>query len=429
MTEDSGAGGDAAADSGTTDGGPGDAGSDAGPGDDAGPSDDAGSDAGPPGSCPTTPLPALTTVSITSRRSPFTRPVDVAQAPGRPDTLFVVEQAGRIRVVRGGSVVGTFLDIRSRVRDRENERGLLGLAFHPDYETNGRFFVFYTAQEPATPHPIVVAEYARSASDPDVANPTEVARLVDDPDPESNHNGGNLAFGPDGFLYAGIGDGGGAGDRHPGNGNGQNLTTLSGSILRLDVDNTAGAYAAAGNPFTMPTGLPQIWAYGLRNPWRFSFDRTTGDLYIGDVGQNAVEEIDFQPASSTGGENYGWRAFEGTRVFDAPLTATVGPIHTPPILDIPQSGDAVFPGPRAIVGGYVYRGAAIPSLDGWYIFGDAASAEVGAFRYCEDSVRDYQRVPGLMGRGAALSSLGEDLAGELYLVYLFGNEVHQIVAM
>ena len=284
------------------------------------------------------------------------------------DTLWVVERRGRIRLVRGGAVLGTdFLDIRGRVLDDEQERGLLGLAFHPGYATNGRFFVFYTADESGTP--TIIAEYGRSAGDPDVADTTEVRRLVDLNDPEWNHNGGMIAFRSDGFLYAAIGDGGGGGDAHGPIGHGLNRTTLFGNILRLDVDDAAGDFAAAGNPFTMPTGLPQIWAYGLRNPWRFSFDRSTGDLYMGDVGENAWEEINVTPIGDGGGQNYGWRAYEADTVFDPGLTSMVSP-HASPAVSISQSSDPIFgSGACAVIGGYVYRGAAIAGLDGWYFYG------------------------------------------------------------
>ncbi|MCZ7682590.1 MAG: PQQ-dependent sugar dehydrogenase [Sandaracinaceae bacterium] len=206
---------------------------------------------------------------------------------------------------------------------------------------------------------------------------------------------------------------------------------LFGKILRLDVDNVGGGYAADGNPFgpaTSPSGLPQIWAYGLRNPWRFSFDRTTGDLWIGDVGQGDWEEIDFQPASSTGGENYGWAAYEGTSVFRSSLLGNATN-HTPPVLEYDHAGaEGVIHG-YAVTGGYVYRGSAVPALRGWYLFGDyiglGGGTPVAALRYCDGGVASAQQVPGLSGVLDELTSFGEDNAGELYML---GDRVVRIVA-
>ena len=227
-------------------------------------------DGGVSGDCADAPLPALMTQEVADER--FDSPVFVTSAPGDFDRLFVVEKPGRIKIVRDGRILGSsFLEIGVATVD---EQGLLGLAFHPNYAANGRFFVFYT---PNGSGANIVAEYRRSDADPDRADPTEVRRIVDIPDREPrNHNGGMIAFGPDGYLYVGLGDEGGANDDHGTIGNGQDRTTLFGSILRLDVDNAAGNYAAPGNPFTLPDGQPQIWLYGLRNPWRFSFDRASG---------------------------------------------------------------------------------------------------------------------------------------------------------
>lgn len=408
---------------GTDSGGDTDATVDMDAGTDSGGPVDAGMDAGPPPPCEAPTIPDLGTVPVVAGMS-FDNPVFLTQAPGDAETLFVVEKAGYIRAIRDGAVLPTpFLDIDAVVSSG-GEMGLLGLAFHPDYETNGRFFVYYT---PSGRN--VVAEYRRSDGDPLVADRTEIDRLVDIPDPESNHNGGMLAFGPDGFLYVAMGDGGAGGDPHGPIGNGQNLQTLLGKILRLDVEAAASEYVAAGNPFTSPDGLPQIWAYGLRNPWRFSFDRFTGDLYIADVGQNAVEEVDFQPASSMGGENYGWRAFEGSSVFDGSLAGMVTN-HTPPIFEVGHdSTTEVLRGACSITGGYVYHGTAIPALRGAYLFGDACSDDVAAFRYCEGEVMGAQRIPSLNGLGAQLSSFGEDHDGELYLIYHASGDVLKIVPM
>lgn len=379
-------------------------------------------DGAPSDVCPTDPmpLPELTATPITS--VPFASPVFVTQAPGRPDALWVVEQGGRIQLVRNGEVT-TFLDIRSRVISG-GERGLLGLAFHPEYATNGRFFVFYT---PLDRSQNVVAEYRRSRDDPNVADDVEIARLVEIDDLESNHNGGMIAFGADGYLYVAIGDGGGGGDRHGTIGNGLDTNTLFGKLLRLDVDRADAGYAAAGNPFEDGGGLPQIWAYGLRNPWRFSFDRATGDLWLGDVGQGNYEEIDFRPRSAPAGANFGWRAYEGFSVFDEETTSLVTD-HAEPVFVIDRSAP-LLEGACSITGGYVYRGSAIPALQGIYLFGDYCSRQVGALRYCEGEVRDAQTVPGLEGLAPGLASFGEDLAGELYLVYIGGGTVMRIEAM
>lgn len=379
-------------------------------------------DAAPPPLCGPPIIPPLATENIAGSDT-FRDPVSVVQAPGSTDTLWVVEQRGRIQLVRGGATVGTFLDITSDV-DFGGERGLLGLAFHPDYASNGRFFVYYN---PSSENVDVVAEYGVTA-DPDVASSTEVARLVAQDSQESNHNGGGLAFSPiDGMLYAGLGDGGGGGDDHGAIGNGLNLNILLGKILRLDPDNAAGDYAAAGNPFSAPTGLPQIWAYGIRNPWRMTFDQLTGDFYIGDVGQNQWEEIDIQPASSTGGENYGWRAYEGLSVFRMGDVGEV-PVHTEPVLVVEHDSDPLLRGACSIAGGYVYRGSAIPELQGVYFFGDYCSNDIAAFRWCEGSVMGAQRVEDLRLTGGALAAFGQDNAGEIYIVNLRSGEVLRVIS-
>jgi glucose/arabinose dehydrogenase len=415
---------------GGTDSGPGmdGGGVDSGPTPDGGgvdsptPEDGGGDAFVPPPPCEPPVLPALTTEEIVAGHN-FSAPVFVGQAPGVTDTLWVVEQRGRILLVRDGAVVGTpFLDIRTST-DYGGERGLLGLAFHPDYATNRRFFVYYT---PNSAHQNVVAEYQRSMDDPDVADPTEVQRLMEVTDPEDNHDGGMLAFGPDGFLYVGTGDGGGGGDNHGTYGNGLNTDVLLGKILRLDVDGTA-PFAAAGNPFEGGGGLPQIWAYGLRNPWRFSFDRATGDLYIADVGQGDWEEVDIQPASSTGGENYGWRAYEGFAVYRAGDVDRV-PVHAEPVLVVEHDTTTdLLRGACSITGGYVYQGSAIPDLRGVYLFGDYCSDDIGAFRWCEGAVMGDQRVADLRGVGNGIASFGEDNAGEMYMAFVQDGTVVKIV--
>ncbi len=378
---------------------------------------DAAADAPSPGCDPIT-LPTLRAEDL----GRFNAPVFATQAPGRPGDVFVVEQGGRIRIWRSGGTLDTpFLDIRDRVR-HAGERGLLGLAFHPDFETNGRFFVYYT---PSGAMRNVVAEYRRSPDDPDVADSTELRRLLNPMDPEGNHNGGMLAFGPDGYLYVGMGDGGGGCDRHGSIGNAQDLESPFGKIHRLDVDAAGSRLAPADNPFVGATGLDTIWAYGLRNPWRFSFDRVTGDLYVGDVGQNTWEEVTVQPAGTPAGRNYGWRDYEGLERSTASGCMPTGRVteenHFRPALTVRLgSSDEVVRDACAIIGGYVYRGSAIPQLRGYYLYGDFCSGDVAAFRYCDGMVVGHQRLT-IEGRANRLASFGEGLDGELYLVFLSGR--------
>lgn len=362
----------------------------------------------------------VTTESIAGEHQ-FDKPVYLTQPPGESDALYVVERAGKILVVEDGEVRKTpFLDIRERVGTGHTERGLLGLAFHPKYPENGRFFLYYT---PEDAHKNVVAEWTIEDG-----QPREVRRLIEPRDPEDNHNGGMITFGPDGYLWVGMGDGGGAGDRHGEIGNGLNTETLFGSILRLDVDAPEREFAAEGNPFVGSDGKDQVWAYGLRNPWRFSFDRETGELYIGDVGQNEVEEISYAPAGAEPGRNYGWRAYEGHAVYDDDLTERVDD-HAAPIVTFEhQSDNAPIRGGCSVTGGYVYRGDSVPGLDGAYLYGDFCSMDVAAFKYCDGHVVGHQRVPGLHARGQGLGSFGEDNAGNMYLLYHTGGQVERIVA-
>jgi hypothetical protein len=335
--------------------------------------------------------------------------------------LFVVEQnTGQIRIIKSGTVLPTpFLNIGALI-SAGGERGLLSMAFHPDYANNGHFFVNYTNTSGNT----VIARYTVSV-DPDLADPTSALILKTINQTAANHNGGQLQFGPNGYLYVGMGDGGSFDD--PFN-NAQDPQSLLGKMLRLDVD-AGPPYIPASNPFVGdPSTLDEIWALGLRNPWRFSFDRDTGDLYIADVGQNAREEVDFQPAPSSGGENYGWDCEEG---FDCTPTNNGGygcacgdPDLTPPILDVNHSGSC------SITGGYVYRGCALPDLVGTYFFSDYCGGYVRTFRYAEgDPVPPavIDRTAELAPITGAIVSFGEDAAGELYIVTLAGN-VYKIIA-
>ncbi len=344
-------------------------------------------------------------------------PSPVALAHAGDSRLFIVLKGGKIRVFDGTDTT-TFLDISGLV-STDGERGLLGLAFHPNYASNGFFFVYYSNSGGNE----VIARYSVSP-DPDLADADSARILLTIPHPgQSNHNGGGLAFGPDGYLYAAVGDGGSAGD--PPN-NAQNLGKFLGKILRLDVDVAAGCPPTcyeipATNPFLEspvdnPATLPEIWAYGLRNPWRITFDRLTGDLFIGDVGQGAREEIDFQPATgSTGGRNYEWRCKEGFADF-SPSTTCSGTL-VPPILDY-DHGEGC-----AVTGGYRYRGAQLPSLQKVYVFGDFCSGTI--WGGIEGTPGNWSRVV-LVASGLHVSSFGEDVDGELYVLDL-GGGVYRIV--
>ncbi|MFQ5796788.1 MAG: PQQ-dependent sugar dehydrogenase, partial [Candidatus Bipolaricaulia bacterium] len=326
------------------------------------------------------------------------RPVAVTHAGDGSGRLFITLQTGKIVIYDGTQVLPTlFLDISSLVRCC-GERGLLSVAFHPNYKNNGFFYVNYTESRGAT----VIARYTVSA-DPNVADPNSATILLTVSQPFSNHNGGQLQFGPDGYLYIGMGDGGSGGD--PQN-NGQSLRTLLGKMLRIDVDGGVPYAIPPDNPFVGPPGArDEIWALGLRNPWRFSFDRLTGDLFIADVGQGSWEEVNLQPVSSPGGENYGWRLMEGNHCFN-PSTGCNDGTLIPSILEYDHSLGC------SITGGYRYRGAQIPELDGTYIYGDYCSGKIwGA---TEDSSGGWT-VTELLDTNFLISTFGEDEAGELYL--------------
>lgn len=331
----------------------------------------------------------------------LTSPVLATHAGDGSNRLFIVEQTGRIKILpSGGNTANLYLDISSKVLFG-GERGLLGLAFHPQFATNRRFFVNYTRQPDGA---TVIAEYHQSAANLNVADVTETILFTVD-QPYSNHNGGMLAFGKDGYLYIGMGDGGSAND--PEN-RAQNVDELLGKILRIDVDH-AGAAAPYSSPpdnpyFGATPGRDEIYAVGLRNPWRFSFDRSTGQLYVGDVGQGAREEIDLV----TKGGNYGWRIREGTVCsdLDPALCGQAG--LTGPFTDYDHSG-----GRCSVTGGYIYRGNQQALSQGAYLFGDYCSGEVFLWQNGTQQV--------LLSTGKNISSFGEDEAGELYLVDLGGT--------
>lgn len=345
----------------------------------------------------------------------LSQPVFLTHAPADSTRLFVVEKTGRIRIIRNGALLASpFLDLSDSVSSG-SEQGLLGMAFSPDYASSGRFYVSYTS-----PHgnqsggSSVIARY-RVSPQPDLADPASGFTLLRVDQPYSNHNGGMIAFGPDGFLYFGLGDGGSGGDP---NGTGQNRADLLGSMLRLDVSG-AGAYTIpASNPYAgSTTDRRELWNFGLRNPWRFSFDRETGDLYIGDVGQNAHEEIDLQPAGSGGGENYGWNLMEGLTCYDSSRCNRSGLVL--PLLDYGHGNGC------SVTGGYVYRGSAIPALRGRYFYGDYCGGWIRSFRLQNGRAEDRQEHRSLETPGS-LTSFGEDAAGELYVLTQNGN-VYRLV--
>ena len=358
---------------------------------------------GAPASCeasPVTGTPQLTAVRIASGLS---SPLDVQAIPGDRARLFVVEQVGRIRIVRGGAVLATpFLDIAARI-STGGERGLLGLAFHPSYAQNGRLFVNYTDRAGDTQ----IAEF-RALPAADVVDPASERQILFVRQPFANHNGGGLAFGNDGMLYIGLGDGGSGGDPQ---GNGQNLATPLGKMLRIDVDRGAPFAVPADNPFVATAGaFPAVWAYGLRNPWRFAFDRATGDMYIGDVGQNALEEVDVGLAARRGGENYGWSIMEGSRCF-RPSSGCPTAGLTLPVVEYGR-GDGC-----SITGGVVYRGCRMPGYHGTYFYGDYCTAMIRSFRLVNGQALDQRDWTAALGRGIGnISAFGVDADGEIHIV-------------
>src|SRR5688500_11037085 len=386
--------------------------------------------------------------SIHQRAGGLVNPIGLANANDGSNRVFIVEQAGCIRFFLLGAVVGSpcgqagtrFLDIRSRLVSG-GERGLLGLAFHPQYASNGFFFVHYTSAANATPPArntgdIVISRFTVTA-DPNVADPASERILMVIPHSQfSNHNGGQVAFGPDGFLYIAVGDGGSGGDPSD---NGQNLNSLLGKIHRIDVDEPAAPFYRipptnpfqSGGPGTCGNGCDEIWAYGLRNPWRFSFDRLTGDLYIGDVGQGAWEEIDFQPAGAAGGRNYGWDVLEGG--LHGAAQVPVGNCHE----NVPVGACAAFINGGStlpileydrltgttVIGGHVYRGRPFSSVwTGSYVFADFGSGRI--WRGVRDGAGNWQ-MPEMFTGINTITSFGEDDQGNLYFTRI-GGTLHQL---
>ncbi len=337
------------------------------------------------------------------------RPLAVRSASDGSSRLYIVEQPGRIRVLADGEMQERpFLDLSNRIGDDRNEQGLLGLAFHPHFDTNRRLFVNYTDLAGNT----VVSEFA--AVDGRTADPASEAVILTLDQPFANHNAGDLAFGPDGLLWIATGDGGGAGDPR---GNAQDPQSLLGKLLRIDVDNGSTYVVPADNPFVQdPAVRDEIWALGLRNPWRFSFDRCTGDLFMADVGQFEWEEVNFEEAADPGGHNYGWNTMEGRHCFQGDSCSREG--LTLPVFEYSHATGC------SITGGYVYRGLRSSRLRGAYVFADFCSGTIWGLRPMDGN---QWRAEELIRTELSISGFGEDENGELYVAALRSGAIYRLV--
>jgi glucose/arabinose dehydrogenase len=376
-------------------------------------------------------VPALRIVPVNATATSFA--TFAMQPPGSSD-WYIVEQRGRILIIRDGQILATpFLDIQTAMGNGLGERGLLSVAFHPNYAENGRFFTMGTPGNNAdgtysATSADAVVEWSRDPNNPDVALPNKVRDIVVLPASDDNHNGGTIVFGPDNYLYAGTGDGGG-GCESSKPGQVQDTTKLFGKILRLDVDGTA-PFAAPGNPFPDD---PRVYHYGLRNPFRLNFDNQTGDLFIGDVGQSAFEEISVAPGNAPG-QNFGWPAYEGEAQGTCGPKPLGGPSpYTPPIVSIDRRGgsSSPFASYSSIIGGRVYRGSAIPSLQGVYLFADFGGNVMGALRYCGGQVYGPVAVPLSQittpnGSPSQITSFVQGNDGELYVTYGSSTRIGRI---
>ena len=365
------------------------------------------SDAGPN-------LPTGEGVQLLEIASGLSLPLYLTAPAGDLSRLFIVEKTGGIRIVKDGTLLpAPFLDISGQVTGGM-EQGLLGLAFPPDYASTGRFVVHYTDTAGDTRLSVF-----QVSANPDIADPSSEQVILTADQPAPNHNGGQVAFGPDGFLYLGLGDGGGSNDPQ---GRGQDLSELLASILRVNVQSGTSYTVPADNPFVaqQPATRPEVWSYGLRNPWRFSWDRANGDLYIADVGQNAREEINVAPAANGGGKgvNYGWSIMEGDQCLGGGQCDQTG-------LTLPTF-QYNHPEGCSVIGGYVYRGSALPVLQGLYFYGDFCNGWVHSFRYAGGTATEVTDWPALR-TASPLNSFGEDAAGELYVLESSGR-VSKIVA-
>jgi len=363
--------------------------------------------------------PSIVELGVKEFLNGLKKPVFATHANDGSGRLFIVEQAGHIRIYHEGTLLETpFIDISERVNDKANEQGLLGLAFAPDYAESGHFFVNYTDSQGDT----VIARFQMNTDEPNMADPNSEFVVLNIEQPARNHNGGMVAFGPDGYLYIGTGDGGAANDRYD---NGQNPATLLGKMLRLDVT------SAPDQPYLVPADNPwvdaqwqgadvrdEIWSIGLRNPWRFSFDRLASALWIGDVGQNEYEEIHYTAPNSGGGHNYGWPIMEGIHCFGAEKCDQSG-------LILPVQEQS-HPANCSITGGYVYRGSAYPILDGVYFYSDFCSGTVWAF-YANTAGEWVNEA--MLDSGLLVSSFAEDEAGELYLLGHHSGTIFQLIVV
>jgi glucose/arabinose dehydrogenase len=359
-------------------------------------------------------LPQGTGAHLQQIASGLSLPLYLTAPAGDLSRLFIVEKTGGIRIVKDGTLLPVpFLDISGQVSSGA-EQGLLGLAFPPDYASTGRFVVHYTDNAGNTRVSVF-----QVSTNPDIADASSEQVILTADQPAPNHNGGQVAFGPDGFLYLGLGDGGGSNDPQ---GRGQDLSELLGSILRVDVQSGTSYTVPADNPFVgqQPATRPEVWSYGLRNPWRFTFDRANGDLYIADVGQNDFEEIDVAPAANGAGKgvNYGWSIMEGDRCLGGGQCEQTG--LTLPTFQYNHGQGC------SVIGGYVYRGSALPALQGLYFFGDFCQGWVHSFRFSSGTATELTNWPTLR-TGSTLTSFGEDAAGELYVLESSGR-VSRIVA-
>lgn len=339
------------------------------------------------------------TLAFPELSRPFDRPIAMLQAPGRRDRWYVAEQAGRVLVFENAADatdVGVVADISGRIASGPNEAGLLGFAFHPGFQSNREIFLSYTVRGSGRGVALtsVISRFRMVDDDGLVIDPRSEEIILTIDQPFANHNGGHIVFGPDGFLYAGFGDGGSAGDPE---GNGQNLDTLLGTLIRIDVDRGAPYAVPDDNPFVAGGGRAEIYAYGLRNPWRWSFDRETGDLWLADVGQNRWEEVD----QITAGGNYGWNRREGAHEFERTSAASSDLIE--PVAEYSHNLGC------SVTGGFVYRGKALPDLTGWFVYGDFCSGRIWATR------PDGQTLE-LLRVGLSIAAFAQDAEGELYIL-------------
>jgi glucose/arabinose dehydrogenase len=360
------------------------------------------------------------TIDFVTIADGLTSPVAMAHSNDNSGRLFVADQTGKIYVIKDDELLNEpFLDITDKVVDLDtvyDERGLLGITFHPDFDENGRFFVYYSSEKNGENinHESILSEFKVSIEDPNIADPDSERKILRIDQPEANHNGGQLAFGKDGYLYVGLGDGGGAGDVHGNIGNGQDINTILGSIIRLDVDGDEPYVIPSDNPFVGTEGIDEIFAWGFRNPWKFSFDSESDELFVADVGQDNWEEIDIVEK----GINYGWRIMEANNPYDIDLADILN-------IDIETLGKPIYEYNhdvgKSITGGYVYRGTESEEMFGKYIFADWSTSFVradGKIYYIEESNgiwERYELVPSDAFNRFILS-LGEDENGELYLL-------------